>query len=77
MLSLVAGRALVNLSIVITVGVGIASALVAYLFSRKMPKKPDLRSAVDFDRILSPGDWLTRGKLKISFDELTLVDCKL
>lgn len=60
------------IGIALAVGLFLIGVPIAYFVGRRNRQSPDLRSAVDFDELLSPGDWLTRGDLDITFDSKPL-----
>jgi hypothetical protein len=57
-----------HIGIILSV-IGILLAVpIGIWIGRRDRKRPDLRSAKDFDALISPGDWLLRGDLDIAFD---------
>lgn len=56
------------ITIAITLLTIVISIPIGFYIGRRNRQVPDLRSAVDFDAVLEPGEWLTRGDLDINFD---------
>lgn len=60
------------ISLIVGIALFVVGIPLAYFIGRRNRQVPDLRTAVDFDRIVEPGDWLLQGDLTVVFDGATL-----